>query len=101
VIWLDLPLRVTLPRMVRRTWRRWRTHELLWGTNVEEPWQHLRLWEVNRNLFSYSVVHHRSRRRRILAEMRDPQWAHIRFVHLRSPREVEAFTREFEAARAS
>jgi adenylate kinase family enzyme len=35
VIWLDLPLRTTYPRIVRRTLRRLRTRESLWGTNVE------------------------------------------------------------------
>lgn len=25
IVWLDLPLTLVLPRMVRRTWRRWRT----------------------------------------------------------------------------
>jgi len=35
VVWLDLPLRVWLPRLLRRTWRRYRRHEPLWNDNRE------------------------------------------------------------------
>jgi adenylate kinase family enzyme len=35
VVWLDLPMRVWMPRLVRRTWRRWRRHEELWNDNRE------------------------------------------------------------------
>jgi adenylate kinase family enzyme len=35
VVWLDLPMRVWMPRLVRRTWRRWRGHEQLWNDNRE------------------------------------------------------------------
>lgn len=100
IVWLDLPLWRVLPRMVRRTWRRWRNREVLWGTNVEEPWQHLRLWEVDKNLFSYTVLRHRSRRAAYIQAMLDPRWAHARWVRLRSSAEIEAFARDFEAQAA-
>ena len=32
-IWLDLPLPRLVWRVVARSWRRWRSKELLWGTN--------------------------------------------------------------------
>ena len=35
VIWLDLPIRVWLPRLVRRSWQRLRGHERLWNDNRE------------------------------------------------------------------
>jgi len=35
VVWLDLPLRVWLPRLLRRTYRRWRRRESLWNDNRE------------------------------------------------------------------
>lgn len=98
VIWFDLPLHVTMPRLLRRSWQRWRTRELLWGTNTEVFWKHLKLWDIEQSLPAYALRTHWSRRRRQLAEMRDPRWAHLRFVRLRSPREIEAFARGFEAA---
>ena len=39
LVWIDLPLRTTLPRLLVRSWRRWRHHELLWGRNVERFWR--------------------------------------------------------------
>ena len=35
VVWLDLPLRIWLPRLTRRTWRRLRGREQLWNGNRE------------------------------------------------------------------
>ncbi|CAM3457694.1 AAA family ATPase [Nocardioides dubius] len=37
LLWLDLPFRVTLWRVVRRTVRRSRRREVLWNGNVEPP----------------------------------------------------------------
>lgn len=35
VVWLDLPLHVTFPRVLLRTFRRWRTRERICNGNVE------------------------------------------------------------------
>src|SRR2546428_13245829 len=35
VVWLDLPIRVWLPRLVRRSWRRVHGREELWNGNTE------------------------------------------------------------------
>jgi hypothetical protein len=78
VIWLDLPIRVWLPRLARRTWRRARDREELWNGNRESlrsalwgwdslfpyalrmHFRHRRAWP--RALSAYDVVHVRSRR---------------------------------------
>ncbi|BGP18943.1 hypothetical protein JCM10213v2_007023 [Rhodosporidiobolus nylandii] len=36
ILWLDFPLPVTLYRLLKRTWGRWRTQERLFGTNCTE-----------------------------------------------------------------
>ena len=61
VVWLDLPLRVWLPRLLRRTYRRWRRHESLWNDNRET----LRnaFWG-RESLFVFSLRSHFVRRRR-------------------------------------
>jgi hypothetical protein len=74
---------------VARSWRRARRGELLWGTNEERFWPQLKLWDPNVSLIGYSLRTHRNRRRRDEEQMRDPRWAHIRFVRLRSPRQIE------------
>lgn len=85
VVWLDLPLRVTLPRTLARSWRRWRTRELLWGVNRERLWEHFLPWD--RSLIWWTLTSHRRRQRAYEAAMADPQ-GRARFVRLRSPAAV-------------
>lgn len=86
---LDVGLVRSLSRVTRRAWRRSRSNELLWGTNTETFTKHLKLWDPAESLIAFAVVSHRKRRPEILARRHDPRWAHIDFVRLRSPREVE------------
>jgi adenylate kinase family enzyme len=97
VVWLDLPLRVILPRVLRRSWRRSRSGELLWGTNRERFWPQLRVWSHD-SLLWWAMTQQQRKRRRMLACMADPRFAHIRFVRLTSGREVEAFRRDVVTA---
>lgn len=91
VIWLDLPLPFVVRRILMRAWRRSRSKELLWGTNVERFWAHFKLWDRRQSLVAWVVTTHWQKRREYRERMRDPRWAHIRFVRLRSVREVDAF----------
>ncbi|WP_419856650.1 MULTISPECIES: adenylate kinase [Candidatus Palauibacter] len=90
VVWLDLPLRLLVWRFLRRSWRRSRSGELVWGTNREWFWRHLLVWRHD-SLLAWIITQHRRKRRNMLACMSDARWAHIQFVRLGSPREVEAF----------
>ena len=56
VVWLDLPLRVWVPRLVRRSMRRARTREELWNGNVET-------WRSGAGLLAWAVRAHFRRRR--------------------------------------
>lgn len=84
VVWLDLPMRVWLPRLIRRTVHRRRSHEPLWNGNRET----LRdvIWG-RESLFVYALHSHMRRRR---------TWPHTLedypVVRLRTPADVEAFT---------
>jgi adenylate kinase family enzyme len=91
VVWIDLPLRVTVPRLVGRTWRRSRRNDVLWGSNRETFWRHLKLWDEEASLIAYTVRHDRERRERYLRCMADPRWAHLRFFRLCSQREVDGW----------
>jgi hypothetical protein len=88
VVYLDLSLPLVLSRGVRRAWARWRNHELLWGTNYEHFWPHLKLWDPKDSLLAFAIQAHRSKRARFEADSADPRWAHVRFVRLRSPAHV-------------
>src|SRR5688572_585686 len=50
VIWLDLPMPQLLLRTLSRSWRRWRSKELLWGTNYESFWRQLMVWKKEESL---------------------------------------------------
>jgi len=88
VVRLDLGLPLSLWRVTRRSWRRSRSNELLWGTNTETFSKHLKLWSDD-SLLKWAVKAHGNHRTRARQERIDPRWAHIDFVRLRSPREVE------------
>jgi adenylate kinase family enzyme len=90
VIWLDLPFATVMPRIIRRCWQRHTTQEDLWGTgNRENFWDHLKLWETDESLISYTIKTHRSRRRLFESYTRDPRWSHITFIRLRSSEAVD------------
>ena len=100
VVWLDLPLKLTVWRILRRSWTRWRRHELLWGTNEEKFWQQLKIWSREDSLIAFTVGTRHERHRRYLGAMSDPQWSHIRFIRLRSRAEVELLAGGLEAVLA-
>ncbi|MSP22271.1 MAG: AAA family ATPase [Dehalococcoidia bacterium] len=87
VVRLDLGLARPLVRVTRRSWRRSRSNEPLWGTNTETFSKHLKLWS-NDSLLHWAVKSHFNHRTRAKVEPADPRWTHIDFVRLRSPAEV-------------
>ena len=85
VVWLDLPLRVWLPRLLRRTVRRARSGEELWGGNRES----LRKAFASRDsLILFTLRHFRARRRTY-----PERFATYDLVRLRSQPEVDRFLR--------
>jgi adenylate kinase family enzyme len=86
VVWLDLPLHVWLPRLVRRTLARAVRSEVLWNGNRES----LRgaVWGRD-SLFGYALTTYRKRR---------AEWSAVLatqpHVRLSSPREVARFVDE-------
>jgi adenylate kinase family enzyme len=85
VVWLDLPTRVWLPRLVRRTVSRARSGEELWDGNRES----LRNAFASRDsLILFSLRHYRGRRRRY-----PERFADYDLVRLRSQADVDGFLR--------
>jgi len=85
VVWLDFPVRVWLPRLVRRSVRRMILRERLWNGNRER----LRNVFERPNLFEWAWEKHRADRVFV------PEWvgAHpqVRLVRLRDPGDVRSF----------
>jgi hypothetical protein len=82
-VWLDLPMRTWLPRLIRRTARRLRGREQLWNENRES----LRdvIWG-GESLFVWAFRSHFRRRREWPQELSD-----YPVVRLRSSTDVQAF----------
>ncbi len=81
VVWLDLPLHVTLPRLWRRTRRRMDEQTELWGGN-RENWRDA-LFSRD-SLFVYAVRTHLGRRRHY-----EQRLARYEMVRLRNAYETE------------
>ncbi len=84
IVWLDLPMPLLLWRVLRRTWQRWRSKELLWGTNLERFWPQFMIWR-NDSLLTWLVTGHARKRNHTLGLQTNPRWSHVRFVRLTSP----------------
>jgi adenylate kinase family enzyme len=85
IVWLDLPIRVWLPRLARRTLRRMVTREELWNGNRER----VRDLFERPNIFEWAFASHRRNRRTFEASV--ARHADARLVRLRSPREVREY----------
>lgn len=97
VIWLDVPVYVLVWRVLRRSWKRWRTKELLWGTNVERFWPQLALWRREDSLVYWILSAQRRKRKSMLDTIADPNWRSIRFIRLKSTREIAGFAASVES----
>ncbi|MDE2861442.1 MAG: adenylate kinase [Chloroflexota bacterium] len=85
LVWLNLPYRVVLWRLLWRTLRRVFTREELWNGNREE----FRTQFLSRDsLFRWQADSFRRIRRTIPAAVEQPEHAHLDVVVLRSPRGV-------------
>ena len=93
VVWLDLPRRTWLPRLVWRTFRRVALREELWNGNRES----LRNVLFGRDaLILFALRNDRRRQHRYPRELEG-----YRVARLRSPAEVDAFVRSVTRERSS
>ena len=97
VVWFDLPYATVLSRTIRRTVRRTATREELWNGN-REPFSNL--WSLNpeKSIIAWAATRHGIYRRRSWEAERDPRWAHLRFVRLRSQAAADGFLAGVAAA---
>jgi len=93
IVWLDMRMPLLLSRVLRRSWTRHRTQELLWGTNRENFWGHLKIWNKDDSLIWWVVTTHHPKRKRLLDVVTDPQWSGIDIIRLRTPQAVDQFVR--------
>ncbi|WP_328844827.1 hypothetical protein [Streptomyces sp. NBC_00258] len=81
VLWLDLPLRVCLPRLVNRSLRRAATGEELFAGN-RETFRHLLAPD---SILRWGPLHHHRHRRRWSERLHPDRTADLSVVHLDRP----------------
>jgi adenylate kinase family enzyme len=86
VVWLDVPLRVALSRVTRRTIRRIGIGEELWNGNRESWRGGFFGWE---SMFVWTIRSHFKRRWQVPVQI--ARYPNLRVVRLRSPQEAESY----------
>lgn len=87
-IWLDYPFHVVFWRLLTRTIRRSITKEKLFSDNVENFWTHLKVWSQD-SLFNWLFKTYWRRKQEYPKLFTQPENAHLKIVHLKSPAETE------------
>ena len=100
VVWLDLPRRMVMRRVIWRTLRRVAFRTELWNGN-RERWSNLLSWVPEESVISWAWHRHAVYRERYSAAMRDPANAHLRFVRLGDRAAVRCFLAGTAAGRCA
>lgn len=90
VVWLDYSFFLIFGRLLRRTWARWRTRELLWGTNYESFWVHLKLWSKD-SLINWMFQTYWRRKRTYPQFFAMPEYSHLKVFRFKTPPETETW----------
>jgi adenylate kinase family enzyme len=93
VVWLDLPLRVCLARVMGRTIRRIRDRDELWSGN-RETWRSLIGGD---SLAWWLISQHRRKRRDYAARFDGPEAQHLRILTFRTSTEADRWLAELRA----
>lgn len=93
VIWLDYSLTVTMGRVVRRTFRRVVTQEELWNGN-RETWQTMFSRD---SIILWALTTYRKKREQYPILFKQPEYAHLKVVHLHSPQATNAWLKNLTA----
>ncbi|MBD2120744.1 AAA family ATPase [Trichocoleus sp. FACHB-262] len=90
LVWLDLPFSTTFGRLLRRTVRRVVTQEELWSGNRETLTKALSQDSIL--LWLFRTYHKRRREYPVL--LQQPEYAHLKIIHLRSPQVAQTWLKE-------
>lgn len=96
VVWLDLPRRVVMSRIVKRTLVRTIRRQELWNGN-RERWRNFFSIDPYQSVIVWAWTQYDNYRNRYEQAMSDPTWAHLRFVPLSSDADTASFLRTVQA----
>ena len=89
-IWLDYSFPRVFWQLTRRTIHRLVTQEVLWGTNVERLWTHLKLWS-DESLYHWLFKTYWRRKREIPQLLAEPRHRHLHLYRFKSPAQTDAW----------
>ena len=95
VVWVDLPRRTVMYRVIARTLRRVIRREELWNGN-REPFRNLYAWDPYKSIIRWSWTQHAKYQQRFLSAMASSVYSHLSFVRLRSREEVESWLADLD-----
>ena len=90
LLWLDYPIRIVLWRLFWRILRRGIFRQELWNGNKENMWEH---FFTKDSLFIWAWNTHWRRRKTLPPAFEQPEYSHLRVVHLYSPRATKQWIR--------
>lgn len=96
VVWLDYSLGLIYKRLIVRSVRRWWTQELLWGTNRERLYPHLKLWS-DESLFKWALKTYWRRKREIPQFLKMPEYSHLTLFHFKTPQQTHDWLESLSA----
>jgi hypothetical protein len=94
-VWLDYSLPLVMWRLTRRTFRRCATHEELWNGNQERSLS--AHFFSRKSIFLWALRTYELRRREYPALFATPEYAHVRPIHLHSPRATQTWLESLPA----
>ncbi|HEX9357947.1 MAG TPA: hypothetical protein VF933_29535 [Streptosporangiaceae bacterium] len=90
VIWLGLPRRTVMRRLIWRTIRRIAGRTELWNGN-REHWRNLLTWDQQESVISWARHHHPIYRERYTTAARDPAYSHLTFRRIATRADLRQF----------
>ena len=97
VVWLDLPKRTVMRRVIWRTLGRVAGRKELWNGN-RERWRNLFALDKEQSIIVWAWQTHTTTRAKYAAAMADEANGELHFVRLKNPAEVRRFLRSVPAA---
>jgi len=90
VVWLDLPRRTVMRRIIWRSFQRAARRTELWNGN-RERWRNLFSLDKEESVIAWAWTSHARNHARYAAAMADPDNASLHFVRLKNPSDVRRF----------
>ena len=88
ILWLDYPFSTVLWQLTHRTFRRWWTQELLWGTNREPLWKHIKIWSPD-SLYHWLFKTYWRRKREFPVLFSLPEYQYLKIIQFHHPKETK------------